>query len=997
MIKLLNLNEFTKDLKPVKSQEMFAKGDEFHEQGLFSETIFGPEGSSERKRTYSFIDLNTKVVHPSIMKILERLNRKIKDIISTEMTFEIDKLGDIVYNPNGKTGLSSLIDSFDKIKFSAETPQRKELVKVVNRLYEENTLFIDKLIVLPPDFRPAYKDEKGQWTIDPINDIYLSILRKATQISNVGSGEIFDILSYWIQRNVNDHDDYIKTKVAKKRGLIRNQILGKRIDFSGRAVITMSVDLDINEIGLPFRLAVKLFEPFILNKLLGSKLIPRNELEKEVDSFLNAPLTIDGLIQILKSIQNGDKIPSKLREFIWMATDAAMEGRHVIAKRDPVIHPGSVRGFKPILFDGNTIRICPSQVGSFNADFDGDQMAIFHPLTNEAQEELKDRLMGLNFGASSTSLTFELSKEMYAGLYIITKEYNIKSSPIRISNEDLEKLNDPKINVIFKGTKMSSGQALFNNCFPLDYPSVLKTANKKVVKNIINDLAVKYNPDIVRDSVNKLSRLGFKFATIMAPSLTIDQIELPESILKMKDQIANAKSQEEAMKLVDEAEKKMVEYLKDTGLSYLIESGAGKGWGQPKQLLFAKGFVTGPDGKVLPFIKGSFGEGLTNTEYYNASFGARKGIIDRVINTASTGYLARKLVYVLNPVVADPKLKDCGTTKFYKHKLSSETMKRLGDRYIVENKKVIPFDKKNHKVGEVINLRSPLFCISPKICHTCYGDLLYKHRSKFIGILAAQTLGEPLTQNIMRSFHTGGVVSLKIRNIVDDILQNEYDIDSKTIRSIVQQKEEKLYSKKDLSLILNLDNYVVGDNILFEGDHIWMSSLAGDIISGDNTFSIILDYPLEIIHDYEKEDKTIRINFESEEEMLTVGTESGEMTRIVVYLERLFGGREIVKDPNHLADKIIKTFVNMGGMDIIHIEILVSNLLRDKNNPSRPARMNTDYNYTMMNIKEIVFQQSFLQGLEFENVNKSITQGLISDRPTEPSPLENILIKGTVD
>jgi DNA-directed RNA polymerase subunit beta' len=774
MLKFLDLNKFSKGLNPVTSAEIFSRPNEFNADGLFSERIFGNLESQERRKIFSYIDLHTKIIHPSALKIILQLNRKIDHFISASENFILNSNGDLIQDPDGElTGLSKFIEIFPDIKFRGETETREKFIELLHKSYKEGTLFIDKVPIIPPDFRPAFQEEDGNWMIDKMNDVYQSMIRKAIQVrSSGGSGILFDLLSYGLQLAVVEHDKFIRTKVEKKNGLIRSQMLGKRIDFSGRAVITPGPNLKINEVGVPFRIAINLFEPFIMHVLLHTNRVNREELSSEIKKFIKSELSVDSIRRIIKAVVAGDKLPLKLHKMLWDVTELVMKNRVVICKRDPVLHMSSVRAFHPVLVEGDTLQICVLQVGGFNADFDGDQMAIYTPLTDEAQEEVRTRMMRLEASDSSKSFIFALSKDMYAGLYLMTKDISYSRSPIVVSEKDLETAVDPYIPVRYRGEVTTMGRAILNSALPKDFPFIKDVVNKKVATKIISKLVEKYDKEVIIESVSKLSKMGFKFATIIAPTLTLDDVEVPKEIYDLKDKLVGADT-ETADNIIQQMKVILEKHLQNTGLHDLIESGAGKGWTQPLQILCAKGVIADTKGNILAPIRGSFAEGLTPIEFFKAAPGARKGLADRVLNTATTGYMARKLSYVLNPVEADLYLKDCGTNRTITIKLDSDMIGRLNGRYIIKNGKVIPFNPDDFAVGDVVRLRTPIYCISPKICHTCYGDLLKRHKSPFIGIIASQILGEVNTQAIMRTFHTGGVVKVKKKEMIKDILSND--------------------------------------------------------------------------------------------------------------------------------------------------------------------------------------------------------------------------------
>jgi len=778
VIKVLNVNGFAKGLTPVTSTEIKTRTGEYSPRGLFSEDIFGPEDTKERGTTYSFINLNTKVIHPTLYKNIMRLERKLQSMFSTEKSFIVKSDGSLVESEEGGSGIVYFIEIFPKIKWRGGTSARESLIKLLKECYKNNTLFISKIPVLPPDLRPYFEDESGQPQMDELNNVYLNILRKSFQMKGAGtSGPFYDLLNWGMQTAVNDHDKFIKKKVEKKSGLIRNKLLGKRVDFDARVVITPGPNLDINQIGTPFRIAVQIFQPFLIHYLLFSKNYPyKEELEREVKKFTEVDLSVDSLKSVLKSITVKDKVPEKLYKLIYDATEIVMKGRVVIAKRDPALHDGSMRGFYPVLIEGDTLQMCTLQVGSFNADFDGDQMAIYHPLSIESQNEIKEKMMRAEGTKNTKSVMFEISKEMCVGLYMITKNIPLKKSPIAISLEDMEKATDPYIPVIYKKERTTMGKAIFNSVFPPDFPFIDDTMNKGKLNSLIPVIVEKYGDEVSRKVFSKLEKIGFKFATIMAPSFDLSMMNMPASIGRIKNKLKDA-SPDEGFRLLDEGEEIMKEALKSTTLYDLVDSGSSKGWNQPKQMFVAKGMIADPKGKLLDPVPQSFSDGLSTTEFFKASSGSRKGMVDRALNTSTTGYFTRQLVYLLNSVEASPTLKDCGVKKTIELRLDKKLMSRINGRYIVYGNKVVKFEPENFKPGQAVSLRTPVYCRSDKICHTCYGDLIKKIKTPYVGILAGSNIGERGTQLIMRTFHTGGAATVAKHDILQEILDNDPLVD----------------------------------------------------------------------------------------------------------------------------------------------------------------------------------------------------------------------------
>jgi len=993
-LKFLDLNEFTKNLKPVTSTQIHTRTEEFHPDGLFSERIFGVANSLDRKKTFSYIDLNTQVIHPTAYKIFIRLDRKLEKMFSTEQSFRLNADGTLVEDDNGVTGIFEFIKIFPKLVLRGESEDRDKFIQVLKIAYDNGILFINKIPIIPPEQRPIFKDETGRYSQDKVNDLYLIILRRALQLKAFGAkGTMYDLLNWGLQRSVNDLDEYIKTKIGKKFGLIRSQLLGKRTDFSGRAVITSGPDIPADKIGIPFRLALSLFEPFIIHTLLYSKRINRNILEEEIRKFTKLDLSTNSIAVVLRSLKSGDIVPYNLYNIFFDATIISSEDRVVLAKRDPVLHAESVRAFYPVIVKGSTIQLSALVTGGFNADFDGDQMAIFHPLTIEAQDEAKKRMLLARSSSSSTAITFELSKDMCVGLYLMTKDIKQFKSPIHITKEDLNNAIDPYIPVIYKKQTTTMGKAILNNCFPVDFRFINDLVTKKIANKLIFEIIEKYGDEIGRQVASNLKNVGFKFASLLAPSLNLNEITIPPEIYELKKNLDKA-STEDAIEIMNKMRTIMIAHLKDTGMYDLVESGSTKGWDQPIQILVAKGIMVDPTGKILPPIKGSLSDGLTPTEYFNAAGGSRAGIIDRVLNTASTGYTARKLAFLLNSVELDWTLKDCGTELTLDIKLDPDIISRLKGRFIVNKGRVEEFKASNFNTGNLIHLRSPIFCKSLKICHTCYGKLLEIHKSPYVGIISAQNLGERNTQLIMRSFHSTAIKVIT-RDILKDIFDNDPLIKLDQLKANLNQIENSLYCLQDCSMTIDLDTYDIGDNLTIdeEENSATLNGLISRIDFSDLSFDLILDYPVILKYsEILKSKEMIKLSFKKDDEILEVPLQKQDLKEVVLYVERLISGKERFKDIDHLFLKFYKIYSDISSMDLVHMEVLISQILRDKNNPVIPSRVGSDpLHPILMNIKKNIFNSGLLGGLAFENVNAALNTGLITTTELQPSILEKLL------
>ena len=305
MIEIININKYIKENKldgPITSSLIFmGKSFTLHSQGLHSEEIFGIDGSPERGKTISWIELNCNVIHPQLYDIIsKRIEKNIVRLISGEARFNLDENGFLREDEEGELdGFTSFVENIHKLKFRGENEEgdRAKLIQMIYSNIKKNTFFMDKLLVISPDLRPiTIEEETNEVTIDELNNLYQRVIIQSNQVKGV-SGTLFDISSFQMQRILKELYEFVKTKTSKKQGLIRNQMLGKRVDFSARGVITPNPTLDLGEVGVPLKLCVELFEPFLVYGLVNSPAsrgIPQ-EFHEELKSYLGKELDIDNL------------------------------------------------------------------------------------------------------------------------------------------------------------------------------------------------------------------------------------------------------------------------------------------------------------------------------------------------------------------------------------------------------------------------------------------------------------------------------------------------------------------------------------------------------------------------------------------------------------------------------------------------------------------------------------------------------------------------------
>jgi DNA-directed RNA polymerase beta' subunit len=1009
MIYLLDLKKATAHLRPVTSTEYtVGKSNAFHPDGLFSEIIFGSKESPDRKKIFSYIDLYSKILHPALIKPIDRLNRKVVLAINREAAFTLDDKNFLVEDKDGEiNSLTSVIKNFEKIFSRKEEVQiRIDMKNMVMTYFKRDLAFIDKCIVMPASFRDADTDEiHGGLRIPPINEYYLRIIRQSMQIQSlsVTSGPMYDILSTKMQQLVTELYDFLISKVSKKEGLVRQSILGKRADFTGRAVITGGAGkIKVDEIGIPFKVLVKLYEPFILYDLYNSGNVDRKKLEEELKTWDPiSTLSIPAIRSLLTSIHKGFKIPLPLEDIVRSSVARAIVDKVVVAKRDPALHAESVQAFKPVLVDGDTIQLSIAKCAAYNADFDGDAMAIYVPVTKEAIQEAREKMITSESKDSIDMIGDDFSKDIVAGIYALTQDSPSKKAPMILKSDDELQMLHPLDIIKYDGEITTVGRVLFNKILPSKKYYINRSINKSDVKKLVQQIYMEYGlttKDKYVEFTNNLVNLGVKYFTIMAPSFSLDDLmNIPPHLLELKKHLSEAKTPEDADRIMKQIEKELQLYTEKnkTNIGILGASGALKGgYGQSTQILVAKGLIQGPE-EVKVFSK-SYADGLNSDEYFQSGYGSRQGIVDRVINTSATGYLSRQLVFALQRVEADPRIKDCRTKRFLTLKVTPDIAKRLKGRYLVSNKgDLVLFDKSKH-LGKVVSLRSPLYCISPSICRTCYGDLLLRNKTKYVGILAGEICGERLTQTIMRTFHVGGSISMRSIDILQEISRIMSDADRHFLIDSFRQEKSKFISNVDGEIEIDISEYEdPHTDIIQTSEKLNLNYAYFKIKYLSYTTEVTIDNKIEILlkdKQFNESEGVIRIKFPKNSIVFDCLPTAEIFSEKVKIIEAILSGRTPWRNADHFCMKIYDIYSTLStDADMVHFEILASNLLRDAGNPSYPARLNKNYNPVVGSLKSVPGLESWLQAFAFENPKQAITNGLIYDRPTDETILEKII------
>jgi DNA-directed RNA polymerase subunit beta' len=391
-------------------------------------------------------------------------------------------------------------------------------------------------------------------------------------------------------------------------------------------------------------------------------------------------------------------------------------------------------------------------------------MAVYVPVSEETKKEIREKIfISKNLSSpSNQSLTTTPSQDIILGIYALT------SNKIPDAIEEVE----------YKNEKVTKGEFEFNKCLPENYSIIRGVVDKNRLISLLNDIKDHYDENITMHVLDEIKKLGFKYSTLFGTTMSILGFKWDDSNI-FRDGVYSCGTTEE--KIAKSFDPTLVQHLRENfKYAFMIDSGARGSWDQAKQIVLSRGFIANFNGDIIPEpIKHSLLEGLTQEEFFNSTYGCRKGLLDVAVNTGTSGYLSRKLIFTCANLQIDTNLKDCGTKDLLEVWVGTEKKaKMLVNRYYDDKKELKKITKDNYRsiVGTTIMLRSPIFCKSPKLCTTCYGDLYKSLHSRFVGVIAAQTLGERGTQLVLRTFHTSGAAVVKDHEDDDEIDLKQMDI-----------------------------------------------------------------------------------------------------------------------------------------------------------------------------------------------------------------------------
>lgn len=683
-------------------------------------------------------------------------------------------------------------------------------------------MLIDFLPVIPPDLRPMVQLDGGRFAASDLNDLYRRVINRNNRLKKLLEIKAPEVITRNEKRMLQEavdalidnsirHGKEVTASTGQKRklrsladmlkgkqGRFRQNLLGKRVDYSGRSVIVVGPHLKLHQCGLPKRMALELFKPFVISKLISR--------------------------EYAHNVRSANKLIELAKSEVYDILEEVTRGHYVLLNRAPTLHRLGFQAFQPVLIEGKAIQLHPMVCAAFNADFDGDQMAVHVPLTEAAQREAREIMVSAHnlLKPASGDPVMTPDKDVVVGSYYLTKMQDGMKGAGKIFSSDDEAIlayrnGHIHIKAIVKVKirsgeiiETSVGRILFNQVLPEEMGFRNEVFDKKKLQTLVREAHKLFGDDATAALVDRIKELGFHYATKSGLSWGMDDLHTPEI---KKELLAKADVQveqtyqyyREGLLTEDERYAKVVEIWSEVldvmsksvvqavdpngSVNSMVVSGARGSFSQVSQMAGMKGLVVNPAGEVIELpVRGSFKEGLTVLEYFISTHGSRKGMSDTALKTADAGYLTRRLVDVAQDIVVNAE--DCETHDFIEvTREMSEKMNKGFDRRLfgrvaaedIKDKDGNVIVKRNEGIDEEqskvignadsgidsVKCRSVLKCkLVRGVCRSCYGfDLGFNKMVELgaaVGIVAAQAIGEPGTQLTMRTFHTGGVAGLDI-------------------------------------------------------------------------------------------------------------------------------------------------------------------------------------------------------------------------------------------
>jgi len=639
-----------------------------------------------------------------------------------------------------------------------------------------------------------------------------------------------------------------------KQGRFRQNLLGKRVDYSGRSVIVVGPELKLNQCGIPKKMALELFKPFVIQKLIEN--------------------------EFAYNIRGAGKLIEQETDDVWAMLEQAIQDKYVLLNRAPTLHRLGIQAFKPVLIEGHAIQLYPMVCSGFNADFDGDQMAVHLPLSEEAQTEAREIMLSSKnlFKPATGDPIIIPTQDIVLGCYFMSRFVKgakgegkiFANSEEAILAYQLGKV-DLKAKIKLRLTEKNSknglvetcvGRIIFSDVFPKDFGFVNRELNSKTLRLLASELTEKYKTEMAGEILDKIKNLGFIFATKSGISMSLDDLRVPrnkpkliskaeqkEGLVSKQYQQGLLSNQERRTRIIEiwnRAKQEISDMIPETldihGPVYnIFNSGAKGSWAQTVQIIGMKGLVINPAGETIELpVKSSFKEGFNVLEYFISTHGARKGTSDTALRTATAGYLTRRLIDVAQDVVI--REDDCGDkegifvyredTKNLGISLAPRIFGRISLETIQDPKTKKILIKKGNFIDKIaakkidetnidkIRVRSVISCKTRfGLCQKCYGYNLGRNKpvelGEAVGIVTAQAIGEPGTQLTLRTFHTGGIAggaditlglprveeifearSPKNKAMLSEVVGRVVGIEKKNSQNIIRIEENKKVEKK---------------------------------------------------------------------------------------------------------------------------------------------------------------------------------------------------------
>ncbi len=830
---------------------------------------------------------NYLVIDPGTTK------KKVKDLLTEDEYLKlVEKHGDSFIAKMGAEAIKEVLAQIDPETLAEELREdmrkatsHQKAKKIVKRLKvveafrksgaRPEWMILDVIPVIPPELRPLVPLDGGRFAISDLNDLYRRVINRNNRLKRLQELNAPDVIIRNEKRMLQEAVDALfdngrRGRVLKgtnnrplrslsdvlkgKQGRFRQNLLGKRVDYSGRSVIVAGPELKLYQCGLPKDMALELFKPFIFQKL-----------EER------------GLVETIKSAKK--KVDDR-DEVIWEILEEVIKEHPVLLNRAPTLHRLGIQGFQPILVEGKAIRIHPLVCQAFNADFDGDQMAVHIPLSLEAQLEAKVLMMASNnllSPASGQPIAIP-NQDIVLGCYYLTLPKDKAKGEGKIfkdtddvviayENGFVEIGTRIKVRVNAKLLETTVGRVLFNQIFPEDFEFFNDYATNKALRDIIGRFYRRYGKTRTVELLDTLKDLGYKYATKAGISICIDDMVIPKTkkdhiSVAMEKVIAVESEHHNGVISLGERYNKIIDiwssvteqiteelfaqlesgsYTTSDGESkpgrfnpiyMMAHSGARGSKQQIRQLAGLRGLMAKPSGEIIETpITSNFREGLTVLQYFNSTHGARKGLADTALKTANSGYLTRRLVDVAQDVIITEY--DCGTPEGITMEaiieggeiitpLKERLIGRISAEDVLNPKTKQVIVGKNQEIDEDIaqeiedsnikhvKIRSVMTCETRYgVCALCYGRNLATGNlvelGEAIGVIAAQSIGEPGTQLTMRTFHIGGAASKVIEQTTLDA-EGDGVVKYQGIQWVTNKHGEKIVMNRHSSMIINYDD-----------------------------------------------------------------------------------------------------------------------------------------------------------------------------------------------